>query len=560
MTGASPQRGGQPEGGHRGQPGRPLRTVLAGFLTVGGLRSRGNAHQTARRPAVSLRQTGPMPMLMSARRPAASLRQTGPMPMLMSARRPAASLRQTGPMPMLMSGPAPRTLPRRRADTRPVDAHVELSVNLATRMQSLLHREIGLLDVLEDKVADPDLLKSLFAVDHLATRLRRQAESLAVLGGAASRRQWSRPVAVHEVMRAAVTEVEQYTRVKVVPPAGGLLRGAAVADVIHLVAELVENATKFSAPETSVLLRARQVPNGIAIEVEDRGSGILPAEQARMNQLLADPGRLDLDELRRDGRIGLYVVAVLARRHRIQVRLRNYAYGGTQAIVVLPTSLVGPESAPVSAAGPAAAESTPVPFARPAVPGRSSALPGHQGAHGASSAATSPWATPPWAAADRPPEIQARPPWPEQQATASALPNERGDDSYDVGADDAGAGAPATDAPATDAPATDAPATDDAGAGAQGAGGAGAGTQGADDAAIGASGAGAPGAGDAAIGAPGAGAPGAGDAETGAPGAGAPGAGAPGAGAPGAGDEGTGAPATTARSAGQGQAGDQTGP
>jgi len=407
VTGASPQREGRSEGGHRGQPGRPLRTVLAGLLTVGGLRSREDAHKTARRPAASLRQTGPMPMLMSARRP-------------------AASLRRTGPMPMLMAPPVPRTPPRRRADIRPADAHVELSVNLATRMQSLLHREIGLLDVLEDKVADPELLKGLFAVDHLATRLRRQAESLAVLGGAASRRRWSRPVTLHEVLRAAVTEVEQYTRVKVVPPGGVLLHGAAVTDVIHLVAELVENATKFSAPETSVLLRAQQVPSGFAIKVEDQGSGILPADQARMNQLLADPGQLDLDELRRDGRIGLYVVAVLAHRHRIQVRLRSYTYGGTQAIAVLPASLVDLEPAPASAVGPAAAEPTPVPFARPAVPGESPALPGRQAAHGASSAAT-----PPWAAADRVPETQAGPARPERQAMPSTLPHERDDDSSD---------------------------------------------------------------------------------------------------------------------------------
>ena len=311
---------------------------------------------------------------------------------------------------------------------RPADAHVELSVNLATRMQKLLHREIGLLDVLEDKVADPELLEGLFAVDHLATRLRRQAESLAVLSGAASRRQWSRPVTLYEVLRAAVTEVEQYTRVKVVPPAGGVLRGAAVTDVIHLVAELVENATKFSAPETVVLLRARQVPNGFAIEVEDQGPGILPTEQARMNQLLADPGQLDLDELHRDGRIGLYVVAVLAHRHGIQVRLRSYAYGGTQAIAVLPASLAGLDPAPASAIGPAAAEPTPAPLAEPAVSGESPALPSRQGAHGASSAATPPWATamPPWAA-DRAPETQVPSPRPEQQAMASAPPNERGD-------------------------------------------------------------------------------------------------------------------------------------
>jgi signal transduction histidine kinase len=220
------------------------------------------------------------------------------------------------------------------------DQRVEIFVNLARRMQSLVHREIEMLDDLEAQVEDPDLLKGLFTVDHLATRLRRQSESLAVLGGSASRRQWTRQVTMHEVLRAAVAEVEQYSRVKVVPPVDGVLRGAAVTDVIHLIAELVENATKFSAPHTTALLRAQHVSAGVAIEVEDRGLGMLTADQQRMNDLLADPGRMDVDELLRDGRIGLYVVAALARRHNIRVRLQNNIFGGTQAIVVLPKALL----------------------------------------------------------------------------------------------------------------------------------------------------------------------------------------------------------------------------
>ena len=174
------------------------------------------------------------------------------------------------------------------------DQRVEIFVNLARRMQSLVHREIEMLDDLEAQVEDPDLLKGLFTVDHLATRLRRQSESLAVLGGSSSRRQWTRQVTMHEVLRAAVAEVEQYSRVKVVPPVEGVLRGAAVTDVIHLIAELVENATKFSAPHTTALLRAQHVSAGVAIEVEDRGLGMLPADQQRMNVLLADPGRMDV--------------------------------------------------------------------------------------------------------------------------------------------------------------------------------------------------------------------------------------------------------------------------
>jgi signal transduction histidine kinase len=220
------------------------------------------------------------------------------------------------------------------------DQRVEIFVNLARRMQSLVHREIELLDDLEAKVEDPDLLKGLFTVDHLATRMRRQSESLAVLGGSASRRQWTRQVSMHEVLRAAIAEVEQYSRVKVVPPVEGVLRGGAVSDVIHLIAELVENATKFSAPRTTALLRAQLVAAGLAIEVEDRGLGMLPADQQRMNALLADPGRVDVDELLRDGRIGLYVVSTLARRHGIRVQLQNNIFGGTQAVVVLPRPLL----------------------------------------------------------------------------------------------------------------------------------------------------------------------------------------------------------------------------
>jgi signal transduction histidine kinase len=220
------------------------------------------------------------------------------------------------------------------------DQRVEIFVNLARRMQSLVHREIEMLDDLEARVEDPDLLKGLFTVDHLATRLRRQSESLAVLGGSSSRRQWTRQVTMHEVLRAAVAEVEQYSRVKVVPPVEGVLRGSAVTDVIHLIAELVENATKFSAPHTTALLRAQHVAAGVAIEVEDRGLGMLPADQHRMNDLLADPTRMDVDELLRDGRIGLYVVAILARRHGIRVQLQSNIYGGTQAVMVLPKALL----------------------------------------------------------------------------------------------------------------------------------------------------------------------------------------------------------------------------
>lgn len=220
---------------------------------------------------------------------------------------------------------------------------LEVFVNLARRLQSLVHREISILDELENEIEDPDLLKGLFHVDHLATRIRRHAENLAVLGGAVSRRQWSNPVSMTEVLRSAIAEVEQYSRVKLVPPIDGTLRGHAVADVIHLLAELVENATVFSAPHTQVLLRANLVTSGLAVEVEDRGLGMPVGEQNRMNALLADPDQVNVASLLADGRIGLFVVSQLAKRHGIHVRLQTNIYGGVQAVIVVPQGLLGAE-------------------------------------------------------------------------------------------------------------------------------------------------------------------------------------------------------------------------
>ncbi|WP_045559821.1 ATP-binding protein [Streptomyces sp. FxanaA7] len=250
---------------------------------------------------------------------------------------------------------------------------VEVFVNLARRLQSLVHRTIRELDDLENQVEDPDLLRRIFGIDHLATRIRRHAENLAVLGGAVSRRQWTNPVTLTEVLRSSIAEVEQYSRVKLVPPIEGTLRGHAVADVIHLLAELVENATMFSHPDTQILLRSRRVTAGIAIEVEDRGLGIPQEDQDRINTLLADPARIDVAKLLADGRIGLFVVSSLARRHGIAVQLQGNIYGGVQAILVLPQGLLGdeegqaPVQAPVQARPPAAPRpaQTPAPSWQP---------------------------------------------------------------------------------------------------------------------------------------------------------------------------------------------------
>ena len=259
----------------------------------------------------------------------------------------------------------------------PVSADKGVFVHLSHRLQSLVHRQIQLLDTLENDVEEPDLLKGLFGVDHLATRMRRHAENLAVLGGAVPRRQWTKPVSVMEVLRSAVSETLDYARVQVIARTPGSLNGYAVADVIHLLAELVENATTFSAPDTKVVLRTQAVTAGLVIEIDDRGLGMSQPEYDRLNSLLREPAEISVRELLEGARIGLYVVAQLARRHQIAVKLQTNITGGTQALVVLPKTLLAPDpreisagsSAPASAPAPTPAP-TPAPVAQPS-PGQS---------------------------------------------------------------------------------------------------------------------------------------------------------------------------------------------
>ncbi|GGK11863.1 ATPase [Streptomyces camponoticapitis] len=216
---------------------------------------------------------------------------------------------------------------------------VDVFVNIAQRLHALVNRALARLDDLESEVEDPDLLGGLFGVDHLVTQFRRQVESLAVMGGAVPRR-INKPVPLPTVLRQGVAEIEQYARVRVIQPPEGTLPGYAAAEVIHLLAELVENAARFSAPETQVTLRAERVPAGLAIEIDDRGLPMAPEKLERMNRLLTRPDQFDIREQLEDGRIGLFVVAQIARRHDIEVALRRNIYGGTQAVVVLPSALL----------------------------------------------------------------------------------------------------------------------------------------------------------------------------------------------------------------------------
>jgi signal transduction histidine kinase len=231
--------------------------------------------------------------------------------------------------------------PNLDVDADPVQ-RLQVFANLGRRLQSLVNREIQMLDELEKQIEDPEILEGIFAVDHLATRIRRQAENLGVLGGARAPRQWTKPLTMVTTLRSAMQEVEHYKRVKMVSPINGTLRGHNVTEIIHLLAELIENATAFSDPDTTVMLSAQNVTAGLAIEVEDRGLGIKSDDLERINDLLAGPEINDAGVLLSDGRqIGLWVVAQLARRNDVKVRLARNIFGGTTAAVVVPHSLLG---------------------------------------------------------------------------------------------------------------------------------------------------------------------------------------------------------------------------
>ena len=210
-------------------------------------------------------------------------------------------------------------------------------LNISMRNQSLLHRQLGMLDGMERRTSEPAALADLFRLDHLTTRMRRHAEGLIILSGATPGRGWRDPVPVVDVLRAAIAEVEDYVRVDVVSDSPDLVAGIAVNDVIHLVAELVENATVFSPPNTRIEIRADRVGSGLVAEVEDRGLGLSPGEIDDLNRLLADPSEFDLVN---SEKLGLFVVSSLAARHQISVSLRRSAYGGTTAIVLLPFGVI----------------------------------------------------------------------------------------------------------------------------------------------------------------------------------------------------------------------------
>ncbi|MEU4680855.1 nitrate- and nitrite sensing domain-containing protein [Micromonospora sp. NPDC023737] len=246
----------------------------------------------------------------------------------------------------------------------------ELFLRLTQRNQVLLREQLNLLDLMERREHDAEEVAELFQLDHLATRLRRNVEKLVTLAGARPSRRWRRPVPLLDVARGAVAEVADYQRVLVAPHWPWHLAGPAVTDVIHLLAELVENALVFSPAETTVRMAGEHRPGGCAVVVTDDGPGLAPAALATANLTLADPPMAGPPS----GRTGLYAAALLAARCGARVSLQPGPRGGTAAIVLLPSALVTPTGPDAAAPGPGGPRSGP--SARPSVgPGSAGDLP-----------------------------------------------------------------------------------------------------------------------------------------------------------------------------------------
>ncbi|TMU90849.1 nitrate- and nitrite sensing domain-containing protein [Streptomyces sp. DASNCL29] len=223
--------------------------------------------------------------------------------------------------------------------------------NLSRRSQGLIQRQLSLISELESREADPDQLSSLFKLDHLATRMRRNGENLLVLAGEEPGRRWTRPVPLVDVLRAAASEVEQYERIELSSVPATEVAGRVVNDLVHLLAELLENATSFSSPQTKVKVTGHALPDGrVLVEIHDTGIGLSPEDLAAINERLASPPTVDVSVSRR---MGLFVVGRLSLRHGIRIQLRPSDSGGTTALVMLPVDVAqgGRKPAPQAAGG-----------------------------------------------------------------------------------------------------------------------------------------------------------------------------------------------------------------
>lgn len=214
--------------------------------------------------------------------------------------------------------------------------------SIAYRNQTLIQRQLSLLDEMENEERDPETLRKLFRLDHFATRGRRYADNLIILGGAGCARRWRYSLPLADVLRAAISETENFERVRLRCAPKILVRGIAAADVVHLLAELVENATQFSPADAGVDVSGGGVSRGVMIEIEDRGLGMSEEAYAAANRTLARTPEYDIMAMSEEPRLGLFVVARLAARHGIRVRLCPSPYGGTRAVALLPEELLEP--------------------------------------------------------------------------------------------------------------------------------------------------------------------------------------------------------------------------
>ncbi|MGW5384200.1 nitrate- and nitrite sensing domain-containing protein [Nocardia sp. NPDC003963] len=234
-------------------------------------------------------------------------------------------------------------------------------LNIAHRNQLAVHRQLALLDKAERQEENADQLELLFELDHLATRARRHAENLIVLGGEQPGRRWRKPVPLWDLVRGAAAESQDYTRIHTGKIPDLSITGQATADLIHLLAELMENATAFSPPEAHVEVSAAVVGKGVAVEVADRGLGMSADEISERNELLAQPPDFGVAALTGETRLGLFVVATLAARHGVSVRLAESVYGGIKAVVLIPAVLIESADSPEPPAAAYAAAPSPVP-------------------------------------------------------------------------------------------------------------------------------------------------------------------------------------------------------
>ncbi|MFJ7101374.1 sensor histidine kinase [Streptomyces albogriseolus] len=224
------------------------------------------------------------------------------------------------------------------ADTR--RGFQKIILGIARQSQNLVNLQLSKLDALERRHTDPEVLKGLYELDSAASQLRRYEENLVIVSGERPGRSWSEPVALIDILRSAVGEVAEYQRVEVFADEAVSLAPPAVADVIHLLAELIDNATVYSPAPSPVTVRAAMVAKGLAVEVEDRGLGMSEEDYASLNAQLAQEPQFDVVALADDLRLGMFVISQLAHRHGIAVTLRPSPYGGTTAIVLLPHEVV----------------------------------------------------------------------------------------------------------------------------------------------------------------------------------------------------------------------------